>query len=304
MCILWELFLVKTALKKIKPDNVLFPRGYAPVRGSIYKDMGVYVIIHDMIPFYYDKNFHGVLNPVENFYIMWRLKASSRLATGVITDSEYSKKDIARIGKVREDKIHVVYPGFNKIDTDEVSASKGAIIAGLNANEEYICAICSGLPHKNAEGVVKSYIEYHKLIDAPLKLVIIGLANLDDYSVDDDVAKDVICIKYLEKNSDMHSVMAGSKLFWFLSRQEGFGFPPLESMQLGVPVICSDASSLPEVVGDAAVLVGPEDHEAVARKTVEVLSDNDKLNELIKKGNANVDRFIWEKQVDKYWDVF
>lgn len=313
MCILWELFLVKKAIKKIKPQHVIFPRGYMPVKDKIFMTskskgasnnnsgkIGVHVIIHDMIPFYYDKNFYGVLNPIENFYIMWRLKASAKNATSVFTDSEYSKKEIMRIAKVDGSNINVVYPGYNRIDEANVSAENGRKLAGC---DNYICAICSGLPHKNAEGVVKSYAEYHKNANEPLKLVIIGLADITQYSdILGDATSDVICIKYLEKDSDMHSVMAGSKVFWFLSRQEGFGFPPLEAMQLGVPVICSNASSLPEVVGDAAILVGPEDYKKVSEETIKLFASG-VIDGCIQNGNANVNRFNWDVQVKKYIEL-
>ena len=300
ICILWELVLVTTALKRIKPDIAVFSRGFAPLKW-LYKGK-TYVIIHDMIPFYYDKNYPGVLNKYENAYIMNRLKASARSATGVIAVSEYSKNDIVRIAKVPADKVHVIYNGINLIDkVNDVTSISPDILGGAALPKDYICAVCSGLPHKNAEGVIKSYDAYYKSSNAPIDIVIIGIENTDEYSPDAEVKKHIRCIRYIGDNEDMYGVIKGSRLFWFLSRQEGFGFPPLEAMQLGVPVICSNASSLPEIVGNAAVLVDPEDHHAVAGNTVQMLSEDNSM--LVKAGYENVKNFLWEKQVKEYKKV-
>ena len=92
-------------------------------------------------------------------------------------------------------------------------------------------------------------------------------------------------------------------IFLFLSLQEGFGFPPLEAMQLGVPVICSNRSSLPEVAGTAAELVDPQDAALVA-ETLKLLIENKTLQEsLRKKGYQNTDRFLWENRIEDYMRI-
>ena len=98
-------------------------------------------------------------------------------------------------------------------------------------------------------------------------------------------------------------MVAGAKLFLFLSETEGFGFPPLEAMQAGVPVVCSNAASLPEVTGNAAVTVEPFDTEGAAAAMCSILEDNKKSKELIRLGKQNVKRFSWEKTAEQYEDV-
>ncbi len=95
--------------------------------------------------------------------------------------------------------------------------------------------------------------------------------------------------------------MANSKVFLFLSLIEGFGYPPIEAMQLGVLVICSYTSSLPEVVGEAAVLVDPLDVNRVAGKMEELLGDETKQRELVEKGYKNIERFSWDSRAKLYW---
>lgn len=288
ICILWELFLVSAALKKIRADRVLFPRGFAPLRHTVEE----YVIVHDMIPFYYHKNFPGVLNPVENFYIMWRLKASVKICDGVLTVSAASKREIIRWTKGYENKIQVVYPGQSKIrrETDEIDSGQ----------KNYICAITSYLPHKNAKGIIESYVKYCERSEDPLSLVVIGLENTDKYTMPEKVRERIKCYKYLKEDTDMYDLIRGGRIFLFLSYIEGFGFPPLEAMQLGVPVVCSNVSSVPEVVGDAAVLVDPYDTEQVAEELLRLERDRELCRQYIARGYRNTERFLWEHRIVEY----
>lgn len=299
-CILWELLIVPRFLRKLNADCALFPRGFAPFK-ALMKGIKSYVIVHDMIPFYYDKYHHGVLNPVENFYIMWRLKASSKSATKVITVSESSKEDIMKIANVNSDKVKVIYSGCPKIDFEAVNESKKNISL---PEGKYISAITSMLPHKNAVGIIESYKAYYKKSENPMDMLVIGLENTDSFDIDKETASHIICHKFFEKDSDMQAAIAKSQLFLFLSKKEGFGFPPVEAMKLSVPVITSGASSLEEIVTNngeaAALIVDPDDYEAVADKLLLLENDQKLSNELIVKGSKNANRFRWSIAVHKY----
>lgn len=288
-CILWELFEVSIMVKKMGADKVLFPRGYA----SMLHLTREYVIIHDMIPFYYHENYPGYFNKLENFYIMWRLKASARKADRVITISEASKRDIIRYSHVNENRITVIHNGYNPIEKCQYE----------EANEPYIIAVTSGLPHKNAIGIVKSYAAYCDLTDNPVSLRIIGINNVSQYDLDERISKNITCIKYVEKNEDFYQLIYGAEAFLFLSLAEGFGFPPIEAMQLETPVICSDRSSLPEVVGDAAVCVNPEDYRQIAEAIKKMVSHEIDTDTLCQKGRLNIERFNWKKTGDQYRKV-
>lgn len=289
--LLWELFLVSIALRKIKPDKVVFPRGFAP----LFHVCEEYVIIHDMIPFYYHENYPGVLPKLENAYIMWRLKASAKKVTGVFTVSEASKRDIVKYAKIGEKKIKVIYSGQNKLS-----------LHGKQIKKNYISAMVSALPHKNAEKVLKSYVKYFEKVENPKNLYMIGIENsmLDQLcsELTKEIKSHITCHKFFEKDEDMQEVVMNSNYFLFLSRKEGFGFPPLEAMQMGVPVICSNASSLPEVVGNAAILVSPEDEEAVAEAMIQMEREGI-AEKYIKLGYENVKKFLWADKINEYKDV-
>lgn len=284
-CIWWELFLVSYYARKYKADKIVYPRGFSSMLHLTKEN----IIVHDMIPFYYDKHYPEVFNKLENFYIMWRLKASIKHCDKVITISQASKQDILNYTHVDAEKIEVINNGCNLIKPVE------------NEKKDFFVAITSGLPHKNAEGIVKSYEAYYKRAENPMPLKIIGIADCEAYEIAPEAKAQITCYKYIASNEEMHKLIADAKVFLFLSLIEGFGFPPLEAMQLKTAVICSGISSLPEVVGDAALLVEPTDYEAVAA-AMEKLSLDEKLQEeLIQKGWQNVVRFSWDDIVKQYW---
>ena len=286
-CIFWELFDVVKYYKKYKADVILFPRGYT----TLFHSMNDAIIVHDMIPFYYHHNFPGYFNRLENAYIMNRLKASIKSASKVITISEASKRDILDITHIDERKISVINNGRNKIDVMPME------------HKDYIVAMTSGLPHKNAIGVVRSYEEYVKTAMNPLPIKIIGIDDAKQYVTDESTLDNITCYKYIKSNEEMHRLIGEAKLFLFLSEIEGFGFPPVEAMELGVPVICSNCSSLPEVVGDAAVMVDPGDYKAVGRAIDELLHSGNKQKELLVKGLKNIERFGWDKIAREYVEL-
>ena len=286
-CIFWELFDVVKYYKKYKADAILFPRGYT----TLFHSMNDAIIVHDMIPFYYHKNYPGYFNKLENAYIMNRLKASINSASKVITISKASKRDILDINRVDENKISVINNGRNKIDVVSME------------HKDYIVAMTSGLPHKNAVGIVRSYEEYTKIAANPLPIMIIGIDDAKQYVTNESTLDNITCYKYIKSNEEMHRLIGEAKLFLFLSEIEGFGFPPVEAMELGVPVICSNCSSLPEVVGDAAVLVDPKDYGTVGCAIDDLLNDESKQKELLVKGLKNIERFGWDKIAREYVEL-
>lgn len=303
-CILWELFLVKKYAKRYQADRILFPRGYRPVgkKGSIGTCKGGRkirdtVMIHDLIPFYYHKHYPEFFNKLENAYIMYRMKVSIKKADRIITGSEYSKEDIMDKVPGCAGRIHVIYDGLNDVsfqDGKDKSAGKG--------KEDYIVAMTSGLPHKNAKGVLEVYEAYYKKAVHPLPLKVIGIGDTSAYKkMEAEAAAHVECCKYFKKFDEMCRVAAGAKAYLFLSYMEGFGFPPLEAMQLGVPVVCSDRSSLPEVVADAGILVNPDDIGQAACALIKITEEKAFREELIRKGYENIKRFSWDSRAELYW---
>lgn len=288
-CLMWEVFYVTRVCKRLRADKVVFPRGFTPLFSSIKNT----VVIHDMIPYYYNVNFPKYFNRLENYYIMKRLKYSARKCGQVVTVSQASKKEIVEITHVNPDKITPILCGLNQIETESMS----------NGEKPYILAVTSYLPHKNADGIIGSYAAYCKIAEKPLDMIVIGIDEIRKYNLPPEINQKVTCYRYIEKDKDMFQIFKNSTVFLFLSFIEGFGCPPLEAMVLDIPVICSNRSSLPEIAGEAAILVNPTDTEEVASALCRVIQDKSLRDELIRRGKENIKRFSWESRTRLYWDT-
>lgn len=294
-CVLWELFLVPFAARKYRADRILFPRGYRPLffRG---KDT---IIIHDLIPFFYHKYFPGVLGRVENTYIMSRLKSSMKHADRIITISEFSRKEVDARCPGSASRTCVIYNGIN-------SVPKAAKSTTLRPEGPYLYATVSTLPHKNAEGVLKTYEAYYRQAQEPVSLVIVGIDSPEETAygrkMDPEILSHIHCYGFIESAEEMFALQAGAKAFLFLSLIEGFGFPPLEAMQLGVPVVCSNRTALPEVIGDAGLLTDPDDIAHTVSCINRLLTDEELCRTLVQRGHENVKRFGWDSRIRLYWE--
>lgn len=291
-CLYWELFYVVKVAKKLRGDRLFFPRGFSALRHSV-KDI---ILVHDCIPFYYNEHFPKFFNKLENHYIMSRLKSSVKNSYKVITISKSSKKDILHYCKRKADDINVIYNTYKFVDFNSLQNNEGE-------EKQYICAITSTLPHKNAEGIVRSYQTYLEIAENPLDLILIGVDQSFIAKESDAIKEKVKCLKYIDSNDELYRIISKSSAFLFLSLIEGFGLPPIEAMQLKVPVICSNVSSLPEVVGDAAILVDPRDYLSIAQQLDKVINEESLRIYLIQKGLENLERFSGENFAKSYWNT-
>lgn len=294
--LLWETLRVNSYIRKLKLDEIVFPRGFT----SLFCPVRDVVIVHDLIPFYYDKHYPGVLNRLQNAYVMLRMKSSIRTADKIITISDYSRKDILGIVPRAEKKVHVILHGYETHNRDIEKLS--------DAPEKYFFGITSGLPHKNAVGLLKAYARYCELTTEPYELVVAGLSDLSiaeqkpEFSIPESVKKRIHCNKFMD-DKRFYSLFAHSRGLVFLSLIEGFGLPPLEAMELGVPVICSNAASLPEVVNGAGIMVDPENTDMAAEAMKRISEEPELSEELIFKGYENLKNFSWEERIEEYIKV-
>lgn len=296
VCVLWELFDVVRYGRKYHADRLLFPRGFRPLcTGFGKKKIPDTIIIHDLIPFFYHENYPGYFNRLENAYIMNRLLASMRHSDRIITISECSRQDIMKRVPSAETRTTVIYNGFNDVNYDKNE--------GINNNSCYIVAMTSSLPHKNPAGILTAYEEYYHKAANPLDLYVIGIGDSSHKTeLEEEVKKHIHFYRFMKDFGEMCRLIAGGRAYLFLSYAEGFGFPPLEAMQLGLPVVCSDRSSLPEVVRDAGILLDPDDYAGIAAALISVTEDEGKREELIQKGYENVKRFSWDSRTRLYWE--
>lgn len=219
----------------------------------------------------------------------------------IIAISESTKKDVVEILKVPERKISVVYPAtskaFRKIDDPNWISY---IRSKYEISRKYILYVGTLEPRKNLIRLVKAYYRLKKDFRIEHQLVLAGGKGWLCDDIFEQITQlrldgDVVITGYIVDEEDVAALMNGADLFVYPSIYEGFGLPPLEAMCCGAPVITSTASSLPEVVGDAAILVNPYDVGQMTEAMHRVLTDEVLQRDMRRKSSERAKIFSWEK---------
>lgn len=216
----------------------------------------------------------------------------------VITVSQASKSDIIRYLKVDRDKVHIIYHWIHAALKRSADPEVATIKARYGIPNRYILFLGSVEERKNLRRLLQACARLWQEGEGRA-LVVAGpqkwkykhiLQSVEELGI----GQRVIFTGYVP-DRDLPALYSAADLFVFPSLYEGFGLPPLEAMACGTPVICANTSSLPEVVGDAAIMVDPYDVEALADAMHRVLSDAMLREELCQKGLARAQQFTWEK---------
>jgi glycosyltransferase involved in cell wall biosynthesis len=279
-----EQFIIPLILKREKVDIYHSPTFSAP----IYQPCRVIITLYDMMHFVFGKFIHKL-------YYKYLLKRAIVKALCIVTISEYSKMDIVKWLGIPQDKIYVRYcgieerfkPSDNTTVPDEIKNKYG--ISG-----QYILFVGNPKPHKNLNGTVKAFKIAAENGGLKHSLVVVGIEG----RAADDLNDKVIFIKSCN-DDDLIKLYQSADLFLAPSLYEGFGLPILEAMACGVPVITSDRTSIPEVVGDAAIMVNPEDIDEIANAVCRVLKDENLKGDLIRKGLERAKMFSWRKMAEE-----
>jgi len=229
--------------------------------------------------------------------LRYLVNSAARKAQHIVTISEASSQQIVSGLNVSPDKITVTL--LAPRDRPAVAAAADrSVVDRLGVTGDYLLAFSSTSPNKNIPLLLETFSQLPSELSANLKLVLCGheplrgtpLRNLtDELGLQDRV----LFTGYLS-DEDLPKVLAHARVFVFPSLYEGFGLPILEAMQAGVPVASSNAASLPEVCGDAALLFDPRSPAALRSVLERLLTDRDLCAELIAKGYANLERFSWK----------
>ncbi len=229
-------------------------------------------------------------------------------ADAIIAVSEATKRDAIRLYDVPEDKITVIYEGVDPAlkperDPERIGAARAKYAQGC----PYMLFVSTIEPRKNIA----------KLVDAarvlrgrgfPHRLLIAGRKGWLYEGIFEHVRAvgmdgEVDFLDYVP-DEDLPALYAGAEVFAFPSLYEGFGLTPLEAMACGTPVVCSNTSSLPEVVGDSAVMVNPHDLGEIVRGIERVLTDAALRDQLRARGPVQASKFSWERAAEETLAVY
>jgi len=295
--LLWFEWSVARALHRIRPalfvslDGILTNGWRGPQ----------YAVIHDL-------NFMHIPDDFKwsnRVYYRWAFPQAAKLAARIGTVSEYSKADIVKTFGVPAEKIDVVYSA-SKSDYRPVSLEQqNATRARLTGGAPYFIFVGTLTPRKNILRLMQAFERYKEITGGPEKLV---LAGWEMYRGDGLRAQqramqhgaDVIFTGRVAQE-DLNDFIGSAVAMTFVSYFEGFGVPPLEAMACGVPVVASTATSIPEIVGDAAVLADPYDVEAIAAAMTQVATDASLRESLIQRGFRRYMHFTWPAVAEALW---
>lgn len=251
----------------------------------------IHDLIHERYPDFYPP---GI---VKRFRVVVPLTV--RRASAIITDSEYSKRDIVRRYRVAPEKVTVALCAADSIFQPIHDEGRlAAVRARYGTGETFLLCVGSIERRKNLRALIAAYVKLRQADTTRAKLVLVGSEgwlNDDIFTAarDSGYDGDLVFTGYIPAE-DLVALYNAATVFVYPSLFEGFGMPPLEAMACGTPVVTSNASSLPEVVGEAALTVDPHDIEALAKAMAMALGNEALRSELGNRGLRRAAEFSWE----------
>jgi glycosyltransferase involved in cell wall biosynthesis len=256
------------------------------------------VTVHDLIPLLV---FRGDIPgsprkkvPVLNLFSFNALRRAKRL----IAVSDSTRRDLVNILKIPDYLIMVIHQGIDKIFRPYGQDEKTMAAASLGLNDaEGKCVLIMGRQfYKNHISALRAVARLRKIYAKPLKLLKLGAAHPEfTAEVKKCGLEDITHFLIGLPGNQMPALYNSVDILLFPSLYEGFGWPPLEAMACGTPVVASNVASLPEVIGDAGLMCSPFDYDGLANAMYALLSDKDLRRAIIKKGLRRSALFNWEK---------
>jgi glycosyltransferase involved in cell wall biosynthesis len=295
---MWFEWSIPMMLRKYKADLFLSTDGFM----SLSTKVPTCLVIHDLAFEHYPEHF------VLSHKLYWRHYSPlfARKAKRIATVSSYSKSDISKRYRISPDNIDVVYNGahaeYRPLDFNEKQAVKEKYSEGC----EYFVFAGALHPRKNIVNLLKAFVAFKKRQRSNMKLVIVGRYAWKYEEVEEmrdtmPFKEDVKWVGYMNVD-ELSRVIGAAYALVYASLFEGFGIPILEALQCEVPAIVSNTSSMPEVAGDAALLVDPTDVDDIADKMHQLYKDEKLRTKLIANGRQQIKNFSWDISANRLWE--
>jgi glycosyltransferase involved in cell wall biosynthesis len=303
---IWRIGGLGRAARKAGADLI-----FAPTASSMpFGRVPMVCTIHDVTPIVMPS--HGARSTFILRSTMWTLAKFSR---SIITDSECSKRDLVRIYGIPENKVSVIYLGFNKsVFNTSPAANRDEVLRKLGIDRPYLLHHGTIQPRKNLERLIAAYrLMLARTPDADFDLVLPGRLGWD-YQRILAAGKDAagghvstnrgrVLFPGTLSDEDLAVLIKGASLVVIPSLYEGFCLPMVESMACGTPTVASETSCLPEVSGNALAYFDPQSVEAIASATTKVLYDTTLRNQISTRGLKRAGEFSWTRCAKETLDV-
>ncbi len=237
------------------------------------------------------------------------LHAVARKAAHILTVSEYSKRQIVKVLNVSPEKITVAYNGVGpQFRPSHPQEARERLRSELNVDGSYLLYVGNLKPHKNVSTLLRAYADLRKRNAIEQRLLVVGDDRVGA-SHTADLARQLNIEEFVRflphvTHELLPSVYAGADLLVLPSFEEGFGLPVIEAMACGTPVVCSNAASLPEVAGDAAIMFDPNSVEKLTEAIGTVLGSPALQAELRDKGFSQARRFDWQECTRRHYEIY
>lgn len=283
-----EQFVLPKILNKIKPDLVHFPHFNVPI---FYKGKFI-VTIHDLIMTKFPSKRATTLNKLFFFIKYWFYKKvisqAIKNATQIIAVSKFTSKDIKEYFNLNDQeakKINVVYEGLTITNSDKP--------ASFALPKNYFLYVGNSYPHKNLEFLIKTFAEFIEK-HPEYYLVLVGNKNYFYQRLEkENKSKNIIFAGFVS-DEQINDYYKRATAYIFPSLYEGFGLPALEAMAQNTPVISSNSSCLPEILGQSALYFDPNDQKDLLDKMEKLVNTPDLVNILKKNGYIQSQKYSWD----------
>jgi len=290
-------------VRRERPDVFHTPHYVLPPLTTTRSVVTIHDCIHLMFPQY-------LPNRIAPYYARGVMWAAAHRATRILTVSEASKRDILRFFDVPEAKIDVISNAIDeRFDTPPDDEQVRLVRERFQLDGEFLLYAGNIKPHKNLERLIEAFHQLHA--DSRfqhLTLLIIG-DEISKYPTLRRTVQRLMLHKHVRflgfvPYETLRVLYRLASVFVFPSLYEGFGLPPLEAMASGTPVVTSNVSSLPEVTGDAAMLIDPYDAGAIAAGVRQVLEDGALRARMVARGLEHAHSYSWETSVRRIHEVY
>ncbi len=290
-------FILSRYINRNNFDLFLSPDGWSCRKIKIK----TVLVIHDInfvhFPEFLQKSFYYYYS---TFFPKW-----ANHAKRIATVSEYSKQDIVTTFNVSTEKIDVLYNAASHIYVPIDEEAKKETLKKYTSNKPYFLFVGALHPRKNVINLFKSFDLFKQSDTQNIKLVIVGERfywnKETNNTYEKMLFKDDVVFTGRLKQEELKHVMGSALALVYASLFEGFGIPLVEAMNCGVPIITSNTTSMPEIAGDAALIVDPYSIEEIAQAMNTLANNKDLREQLISAGNIRKLEFSWDKTAEKLW---